>query len=205
MMPSVRFRAALAALVVSLSAGGCSASTQTSSSAPTDQASAADTLPARWWTWTSFAARDPIRDATGQDCALNQPEDVWFLAGTYGGSASRSCSIPAGRPVYFPVINSICRPRDGVEDLSDVQIRRNCSMSRRSVSAELDGRPLTITEETSGGIFTYGFAPAAAWGEWVGPLELSTGRHVLRFAAHSDEIDLAVTYDLTVGPRDAGA
>jgi hypothetical protein len=30
---------------------------------------------------------------------------VWFLAGTFGTSATRRCDTPAGRPVVVPVVN----------------------------------------------------------------------------------------------------
>jgi len=33
---------------------------------------------------------------------------VWFLAGTNGGSAERTCVIPTGKAILFPVINSEC-------------------------------------------------------------------------------------------------
>jgi hypothetical protein len=50
------------------------------------------------------AAADP----TGKYCAQNQNGPVWFLAGTAGGSAERTCNIPAGKAILFPVVNSEC-------------------------------------------------------------------------------------------------
>src|SRR2546426_11911178 len=54
-----------------------------------------------WWQWAlSFpAATNPIADLTGADCALGQTgpdafpveRPVWFLAGTFGSPATRTC------------------------------------------------------------------------------------------------------------------
>ena len=65
---------------------------------------------ARWFQWLismpqqTNAAADP----TGKFCAVNQNGPVWFLAGTTGGSAERTCTIPAGKAILFPVVNSEC-------------------------------------------------------------------------------------------------
>jgi hypothetical protein len=50
---------------------------------------------------------NPAADITGD--FANQKQDysgVWFLAGTFGGSATRSCTIPFGRGIFFPIITS---------------------------------------------------------------------------------------------------
>lgn len=65
---------------------------------------------ARWWQWAARFGADtgaPFRDPDGRHCALNQEEGaVWFLAGTDGKSdALRSCTIPAGKHLFVPLIN----------------------------------------------------------------------------------------------------
>lgn len=47
----------------------------------------------------------PVADMTGAQCAMGQEGPVWFLAGTYGGPVTRHCTIPAGKQLYFPLIN----------------------------------------------------------------------------------------------------
>lgn len=47
----------------------------------------------------------PITDTTGEHCAMGQDGPVWFLAGTGGGSVMRECDIPAGKQLFFPLIN----------------------------------------------------------------------------------------------------
>jgi hypothetical protein len=62
---------------------------------------------ARWWKWVLGipAASNPLLDSSGEFCSQGQSGPVWFLAGTVGGPASRSCSIPAGRAIFFPIVN----------------------------------------------------------------------------------------------------
>ena len=62
---------------------------------------------ARWWQWIESipAATNPNFDTTGADCAQGQAGPVWFLAGDFGGTVVRHCTIPVGVSVLFPVIN----------------------------------------------------------------------------------------------------
>src|SRR4051812_24180263 len=58
---------------------------------------------AAWWQWAfSFPAdRSPVTDPDGRFCAEGQSGKVWFLAGTTGGTATRTCTIPTGTPVLI--------------------------------------------------------------------------------------------------------
>jgi hypothetical protein len=63
-----------------------------------------------WWQWALSipTSTNPLLDTTGADCGQGQSGSVWFLAGTFGGSATpitRSCTIPAGKTLFFPTIN----------------------------------------------------------------------------------------------------
>src|SRR5262249_37479866 len=53
------------------------------------------------------AAINPMLDTTGADCALGQAGPVWFLAGTPGFPATRTCTVPADRAIFFPIVNVI--------------------------------------------------------------------------------------------------
>jgi hypothetical protein len=62
---------------------------------------------ARWWQWI-YSIPTPVNpnfDSTGADCAEGQSGHVWFLAGTFGGPAERTCTIPAGVSLLLPIIN----------------------------------------------------------------------------------------------------
>lgn len=62
-----------------------------------------------WWQWalSNPAATNPVTDTTGAHCAQRQAGDVWFLAGSFGSSpVTRSCAIPFGKSLFFPLINT---------------------------------------------------------------------------------------------------
>ena len=73
---------------------------------PTKQA-AYEELTRRWLQWAVALphSQSPISDETGERCALGQDDDVWMLAGTFGGPATRSCDVPAHTPLFFPLMN----------------------------------------------------------------------------------------------------
>jgi hypothetical protein len=67
-----------------------------------------------WQKWLFLIPQsiNPLTDPTGKNCAQNQNGPVWFLAGTGGGSADRTCTIPAGKAIFYPVISSECSYAD---------------------------------------------------------------------------------------------
>jgi hypothetical protein len=72
----------------------------------------------RWWQWLLQQPRinNAGYDQTGENCANNQYEtNVWFLAGTYGGSTKRECSIPTEKAILLPIINYECSFADEPE------------------------------------------------------------------------------------------
>jgi hypothetical protein len=51
---------------------------------------------------------NPLADPTGANCQVDQSGQVFFLAGTFDGSAVvRDCVVPAGKTLFFPVITII--------------------------------------------------------------------------------------------------
>jgi len=61
---------------------------------------------AKWWQWVFSlpATNSPILD-TG-DCSAGQSGHVWFLAGAFASTTNtRSCTIPAGVALFFPIVN----------------------------------------------------------------------------------------------------
>jgi hypothetical protein len=63
---------------------------------------------AKWWQWLLQIPPEtnPILDTTGVNCAQGQSGHVWFLPGTFGGPAFRTCRVPAGRSLFFPILNT---------------------------------------------------------------------------------------------------
>ena len=66
---------------------------------------------AEWWKWTLGlpAEGHPILqdDCEGPDCSCDagQSGSLWFLTGTFGGTAVRSCTVPTGKTLFFPLLN----------------------------------------------------------------------------------------------------
>lgn len=61
-----------------------------------------------WWQWALSipTKNNPLLDTTGANCGQGQSGPVWFLAGTLGGGlVTRSCTVPAGKTLFFPTIN----------------------------------------------------------------------------------------------------
>src|SRR5690242_5593991 len=59
------------------------------------------------WALSVPGAKNPLLDTTGQYCGERQIDEVWFLAGVLGsGQATRTCNIPAGKSLFFPLINN---------------------------------------------------------------------------------------------------
>ena len=65
---------------------------------------------AEWWQWALGvpAAVNPLTDTTGEHCAQRQVDKVWFLAGSLvRGPVVRDCEVPAGKSLFFPLINAV--------------------------------------------------------------------------------------------------
>ncbi len=78
---------------------------------------------ARWWQWIFSIPKavNPNLDTTGVNAGQGQVDDVWFLAGAFGGTYVREITIPAGKPIFFPIINSSNMKPWGYETLLDLR------------------------------------------------------------------------------------
>jgi hypothetical protein len=65
---------------------------------------------ADWWQWAFSVPtnKNPLNDKSGKDCGEGQPAGpVFFLAGSgTGGSITRTCSVPADKALFFPIVNT---------------------------------------------------------------------------------------------------
>lgn len=167
-------------------------------------ASSAEALCARWVRWIAGFGpiRNPVDDDTGEVAGDAQPADVRFLAGSFGGSVTRTCVVPAGVPLFFPVINQWEYPPSGFMPV----------LERATAQAALDGAPVAITEIATPQPFEVVGArgnpvtgrrkpvPVVVWGLWGRVPGLPDGRHELRFSGgDGDRFTLDVRYLLTVG------
>lgn len=60
----------------------------------------------KWTSWLELEppSTSPAFDEDGRFCDLNQEGRFWFLAGTFDGFAERTCEVPAGKAIFFPVL-----------------------------------------------------------------------------------------------------
>jgi hypothetical protein len=189
---------------------------------------------ARWWQWVFSipVSRTPLIDATGARCAEGQSGAVWFLAGYFIGdpaltSVTRACAIPAGKTLFFPIVNAEYDPwgvepaptddelRDDIRGVIDGTTARYATLDGVAIPRLDRGRgaagPFTF-EIPAGGddLLTYWGYPGAprtldraySDGYWLMLPPLTPGRHVLRFGGRfADGSPMDVTYHLTVAPR----
>jgi hypothetical protein len=109
------------ALVVALPmAFGQTASAAQKPSSP--QRNLAD-LTAEWWNWGFSTSPSPLEGSYtgGTQCEGQYIEGVFFLAGAGGSKAvDRTCTVPAGTPILFPVSNVICSAAfDPIQEVDD--------------------------------------------------------------------------------------
>lgn len=62
---------------------------------------------AEWWTWMVGEGFYPLVDTTGELCASGQSGEVFFLAGSWAGDVTRSCTVSEDMKIFFPVQNIV--------------------------------------------------------------------------------------------------
>ncbi|WP_159080252.1 hypothetical protein [Nocardia suismassiliense] len=160
---------------------------------------------ARWWQWAMAipADRNPVSDETGEFAGEEQPADVWFLAGTFGGKVSRKCAVPFGRPIFFPAFNILQK--------SSLFARRVPVIPTASGHAELNGVSLPLREVANRSPFLVDAVPDApfgpagryranAWGLWCRLDDLRRGDYILTLGGEYEPggFWVEVTYDLEI-------
>jgi hypothetical protein len=179
-------------------------------------------LQAEWWQWALGipVAENPLLDATGENAALDQEGKVFFLAGSFGGVYERTCQVPAGKALFFPVVNNIWigfpgDPPTPIEELRAI-IAGWIDATEDVVSCEIDGEPIKNlgAYRTQSPVFDVEIpVDPDGWQAWGIPAgidgpcvddgiylllaPLSVGEHTIRFIV-PDVMD--VTYNLTVVP-----
>jgi len=183
---------------------------------------------ADWWRWALSIPPEymPIIDPTGDACAVGQHGPVWFLAGTFGGLAVRSCAVPANKALFFPLIN--CEWENvwvGQPVLTIEELYALCAPpGTPALTLEVDGASLLPSTSSNpkdlslldfratSAVFDYSFPannlagqpqgvyyPAISDGWWMMLKPLTPGNHTVRFTADNGfGFNLDVTYNLQV-------
>lgn len=185
---------------------------------------------AKWWQWAfSLSLEDnPFFDESGScdNGANGQSGPVWFLTGVINasGTAVRTCTVPAGKALFFPIINAECSTLEG--NGSTEKELRTCAEGLinpvTSVAAEIDWLPIQSPQayRVSSPLFTFGplpednvlqlfgvDAPAGATslsvadGYYLLLAPLPVGQHTIHFTGTVPGFTLDITYNLTVTPR----
>jgi hypothetical protein len=152
-------------------------------------------LSIRWWQWAMSVPGDssPVNDPTGARCGAGQDGDVWFLAGGFRAEKiRRTCEVPAGKSLFFPIMQRGDRSRSCEQAKSAALLP---SVATLELFAEIDGVPVTfpkryrVTTRECFDVYAkvspmLGQAqphPSASDGFWLAVAPLSKGKHVIRF------------------------
>ena len=141
-----------------------------------------------WWTWaaTEPPETNPVGDLTGEHCGRNQLDDVWFLAGTFGGEVTRRCSVPEGTAILFPVINLFSGEPNDCADFMSVATGGASLNGDEQPLDRIDAETIVFTAAPDN-VFeldpdTY---EATACGLWVQIAALPAGQHELQIRGRS--------------------
>jgi hypothetical protein len=161
-------------------------------------------LAARWWEWAYGApsATNPVVDTTGEFCDVGQAGKIWLVAGSFGGTVERTCTVPAGKAVFIALLNWVvfCPfPNETVDDLrAQVNELIDVPLSEGTIELEatIDGVPIqdlfsyradSVPFKVPAGGLVEEFAPdcvetdAVADGYWLLLPPLSAGSHTIHF------------------------
>ena len=182
---------------------------------------------AKWWQWAFSTPKETnaVLDENGKNCAQGQSGPVWFLAGTFGGSVVRECTIPAEKSILFPILNSECSYAE-FPALNTESELRDCAKTFQDqvtqVETTIDGMPLqgldkyrvqsplfnlTLPENNALGI-QMPFTQSVSDGNWVFLKPLTPGKHEIHFSGagvdytttSTNTFATETTYHLTVKP-----
>jgi hypothetical protein len=187
-------------------------------------------LAGEWWIWAGQfpLADNPILEDGDVDCSRGQEGKIWFLAGNFGGGfgeanpAVRTCRIPSGKALFFPIANSLFWvPDDGptVEDAR--RLANNQVNTFTALDVDIDGvavqDPFAYRAQSPPGGFSLPFGPlladfgygpdpdprgpAVADGYWILVSPLARGDHEIHITSSAPGFTLDVTYLVTVGRR----
>lgn len=173
---------------------------------------------AAWWQWAleTPADQNPVTDETGEFCDVNQQGRVWFLAGNFGGTTVRTCTVPLGKALFIPLANTawIQFPEDppfSVEELREIirpfwdDALLTCEIDGVSLR-NLDGYredsavfDVDFPEGNVYGLDPGNYSPCVDNGYYLMLAPLKRGQHTIHFTAQaSGGFSLDVTYHLTV-------
>jgi hypothetical protein len=197
------------------------------------QSESLEQLSAEWWQWALSIPEsvNPQIDTNGKNAVVGQRGPVWFLAGVFGGgTAARTCSVPEGSALFFPVANIIALNTPNVcGQKGTLTVSKLRAMAADVIdgavklSVTLDGKAITNQPRVQSTVFAValpednvfntpcggpGSVPAGIYSPGVGDGyyvllgPLNRGNHSLHFHGEipSQGFTEDVTYNLTIVP-----
>ena len=180
---------------------------------------------ATWWQWAFSMpiSSHPLFDSA--DCSAGQSGPVWFLGGAFTGTAAtRTCTVPAGTALLFPLLNAECSdieppPFFGADEAEMRACARAFMEPASDLFCSIDGVAVENVNSYRVDSPLYAFsAPddnlfgipgpvsglSVSDGYWIFLAPLSAGQHTIRFGGMLPGFPIDVTYELTVRPGGRG-
>jgi len=161
-------------------------------------------LAARWVQWgaATNSDRNPITDETGDYASAEQPDDIWFLAGCFGGTVNRTCTIPANKKIFFPVFNIWMDEGYQSPDLSNVFGYLKIDGKEVELDSVYTQKPFIVKgvwgNPVTESVFGKNLYVGGLW-KLIDPL--APGNHEIYFrSGDGDGFNLEITYNITVYP-----
>lgn len=175
------------------------------------------------------AENSPGLDPTGVNCNFGQTGSVFFLASTFGGSATRNqCRVPSGKALFLPILTfASTRNVDAKNKEPEHSIRNYLNgyiSSTQNLQVNIDGidistlvslepRVTPLRAVSTNGFFTviapinniFGGIPGQSYdtvsdGFYLMVAPLSPGPHTIKFGGVGRNFAADVTYNLYVEP-----
>jgi hypothetical protein len=178
-----------------------------------------DEWSANWWRWLCSIPKDqnPAMDDTGKNGGQNQNNpNVWFLAGTTGGSAERTYTIPSGKAILLPIVNYECsfaeEPGKDEKGIANEVSTFVDNINIKELQASIDGNELedkyrlrmksplfnvTFPRNNIWGVQD-GNTQAVSDGYWVFIEDLPVGKHKIHVRGPLEKDIEEATFNLTV-------
>ena len=163
-----------------------------------------------WWKWLNSISesQNPALDKSGEFCGINQRyPDVWFLTGTYGGSVTRTCIIPYGKCILFPIIASLFSlatdPHLKTEKellrtvRNDINKIERLSLTINGVRFE-DFREFRVGSEVFEDTINGKVTKVVSDGYWVFMKPLPIGTHKIHFLGKNEDFFNEVNYNVSI-------
>jgi len=181
-------------------------------------------------TWEQWAlaiplAQSPLLDTTGAYCGVGQSGQVWFLSPHISQPVTRSCTVPAGKSIFFPIIAYIndfpCpdtsfHPAPGqtleeflaqgaaffIDQTNELEVEVDGVALRDLFDYRAASRLFTFTGDLSLQVLdpciTGTPQDGVVDGYWIMLTPLPVGQHTLHFRSTIFGLEFNTTYNLTV-------